>query len=164
VWTIDMAVNGGAVAINGQPDSNTWYVGEMAYVSGVMWQENNNNLWWGKTSPTAQWLPTTGTSTNPRASYPPFALLLVFFYILTADKSVIMSVANGGKTTDELINNAGDVWTIDSTHNGGAVAINGQYDATTWNVQELAYVSGNTSLLPSHSLLNLCVRKRVAKE
>lgn len=55
----------GQVDINGTIDTTTANVVELAYASGKVWQENSNQLWWSKTSPTAPWLPTNGTSTSP---------------------------------------------------------------------------------------------------
>ena len=61
-WTI---TSGGLVAVNGATDTTTSGVVELAYVNGTVWQENTNNLWWGKTSPTAAWSPTVGIATSP---------------------------------------------------------------------------------------------------
>jgi hypothetical protein len=61
-WTI---TGGGQVAVNGTTDANTQSVTELAYVSGKVWQENANGLWWGKTSPTDSWSPSTGTAISP---------------------------------------------------------------------------------------------------
>lgn len=61
-WTITSAA---LVAVNGVPDTTTAGVLELAYVGGTVWQENNAALWWGKTSPTAAWLPNAGTAVSP---------------------------------------------------------------------------------------------------
>jgi cellulase (glycosyl hydrolase family 5) len=61
-WTI---TSGGQVAVNGTVDRTTANVIELAYVNGVVWQENTNKLWWGKTSPSDSWSPPAGTSTSP---------------------------------------------------------------------------------------------------
>lgn len=61
-WTI---TSGGQVAVNGTVDAATYKVTELAYVNGVVWQEDFANLWWGKTSPGGSWMPTAGTSTSP---------------------------------------------------------------------------------------------------
>jgi hypothetical protein len=61
-WTITTA---GQVAVNGTADATTKNVIELAYVSGTVWQENTSKLWWGKTKPSAAWLPAAGTSTSP---------------------------------------------------------------------------------------------------
>ena len=70
MWTIDLAIHGGAVTINGRADTTTWFVIQLAYVNGVMWQENLNYYWWGKASLSDAWGPANGTPVNPRASYP----------------------------------------------------------------------------------------------
>jgi hypothetical protein len=76
-WSITAA---GQVAINGVADTLTGAVVQLAYVNGVVWQQNNKpatqkpaNLWWGKASPTAAWLPASGTATNPMGSSVPGA-------------------------------------------------------------------------------------------
>jgi ribosomal protein S11 len=61
-WSI---TSGGQVAVNGTTDASTAGVKELAYVDGKVWQENTSNVWWGKTSPTAAWSPTAGSSTSP---------------------------------------------------------------------------------------------------
>jgi hypothetical protein len=61
-WTI---TSGAQIAVNGTTDPTTANVTELAYVNGTVWQENASNLWWGKTSPTAAWSPTPGTSASP---------------------------------------------------------------------------------------------------
>lgn len=55
----------GQITINGKIDPITSNVLELAYVNSVVWQENSGKLWWGKTSPRAQWLPAAGTSVSP---------------------------------------------------------------------------------------------------
>ena len=62
VWTITST---GQIAVNGVADTTTANVTELAYVAKVVWQENANALWWGKTSPIAAWAPGAGTSTSP---------------------------------------------------------------------------------------------------
>ena len=61
-WTI---TSGGQVAINGMTDTTTGKVTELAYVNGEVWQENSDKFWWGRTSPTAPWSPSPGTTTSP---------------------------------------------------------------------------------------------------
>jgi endoglucanase len=64
-WTI---TPNGQVAVNGVADTTTANVTELVYVNGEIWQENNSNLWKGKTSPTATWSPGAGTSKSPLSS------------------------------------------------------------------------------------------------
>jgi hypothetical protein len=62
VW----AINSGAhVTINGIQDGSTLNVIELAYVNGILWHENTSKLWYGKSSPTAPWLPAAGTLWRP---------------------------------------------------------------------------------------------------
>jgi len=66
VW----GITGGQVTVNGTVDATTANVIELAWKSGLMWQENNASLWWSKTSPTATWSPTNGTTTGPFSTTP----------------------------------------------------------------------------------------------
>jgi hypothetical protein len=61
-WTITAS---GMVAVNTVADTSTSGVVQIAYVTGTVWQQNNADLWWGKTSPTAAWSPSAGTATSP---------------------------------------------------------------------------------------------------
>ena len=79
------------VVVNGAPDQTTSYVSKLAYVDGMdyfilviliflidlckslfitntvgtIWQENVDDMWWGKTKPTDAWSPSAGTSVDP---------------------------------------------------------------------------------------------------
>src|SRR5580658_2835819 len=48
VWTITAA---GLAARNGVPDTSTWQVVQIAYVKGVIWQENAAGDWYSKAVP-----------------------------------------------------------------------------------------------------------------
>jgi len=48
-WTI---AQDGQITINGRLDTSTANVIELAYVNGQIWQENNQGLWWEKTTTT----------------------------------------------------------------------------------------------------------------
>jgi lysophospholipase L1-like esterase len=61
-WTITST---GQVAMNGLADATTANVAELAYANKAVWQQNSDNLWWGKTTPTAAWAP--GTNPLPAA-------------------------------------------------------------------------------------------------
>jgi hypothetical protein len=69
LWTLS---SGGVIAVNGAPDTTTHLVSQIAYVGGLVWQNSTGfkgqNLWWSKASPTAAWLPTSGTATSPLPS------------------------------------------------------------------------------------------------
>lgn len=56
---------GAQVSVNGIPDATTANVTKLAWVSGSIWQENANRLWWAKTSPAAAWSPAPGTPVSP---------------------------------------------------------------------------------------------------
>jgi hypothetical protein len=121
VWTITAD---GLVAVNGAPDPTTANVTHLAYVDGVVWQENNSDLWWSKTSPTAQWDPPSGTAVAPLPIYG------------VPDESVYGAPAAGSQSS--ILDNSGNNWTISS----GQVAVNGVADSATANVIQLAYVGG----------------------
>lgn len=64
-WALNAA---GQIVVNGVIDTTSASVTELAYVSGLVWQRAGTvaaPLWWSKTSPSAQWLPQTGTSVAP---------------------------------------------------------------------------------------------------
>jgi len=65
-WDIDSQAR---IEMNGNVDPNTANVTEMAFVNGVVWQENASNLWWSwnPNSPDNYngWSPSSGTSTSP---------------------------------------------------------------------------------------------------
>jgi hypothetical protein len=62
VWGIDAK---GIITVDGVEDPTTGGVIELAFVGGLVWQENTAKLWWSKTAPTAAWLPAAGTATAP---------------------------------------------------------------------------------------------------
>jgi hypothetical protein len=74
IWTINAADQ---VAVNGVADTTTGGVTEIAYVNGLVYQEaTTSNLWWSKTSPTATWAPSAGSSVSPLpAASAPSAIL-----------------------------------------------------------------------------------------
>lgn len=118
VWTII----GGRVSVNGVIDSSTANVIEMAYEGGTVWQKNADNLWWGKTSPTASWYPPTGTMIDP---------------IPNQHASASGSVVTAGSTAT-VMDASGNTWGISS----GRVTLNGVADMTSARVVEIAYANG----------------------
>lgn len=126
-WTITA---GGQVAINGTADATTGNVTELAYVNGTIWQENSANMWWGETQPNAAWSPQAGTATSPLPA-PPAPKPIV---TPSANDTVVNAGSNAA-----IVDSAGNKWTITS---GAQVAVNGNADATTAGVIELAYVNG----------------------
>lgn len=66
VWTITSA---GAVQENGANAGYSANVSELAYVNGVIWQENTSNLWWGWSN--GGWNTGNGTATSPLPSVTP---------------------------------------------------------------------------------------------
>ena len=138
-WTI---TSGGQVAVNGTADTTTAGVIELAYVDGTIWQENSNNLWWSKTSPTDSWIGGAGTSplpaVAPPVTAPPVVASPVVMPSVTPASSPTDTVVQAGSTA-AIVDAAGNAWTITS---GAQVAVNGSVDTTTANVIELANVNG----------------------
>ena len=59
------SIKNGQIVVNGKTDVATSRVTQLAYIGGVIWQENADNLWWSATSPTSGWLPPGGTAASP---------------------------------------------------------------------------------------------------
>ncbi|WP_428488741.1 hypothetical protein [Rhodopila sp.] len=157
-WTI---TSGGQVAINGTTDTTTGKVVELAYVSGVVWQENSDNYWWGRTSPTAPWSPSAGTTASPL----PAATVPTPTPAPTPNE---LTPTSGGTLSDA----AGNKWTLTSADvvqkNGVAVpggagtaafaivnnVLYGQ-DATTkaWYTYSIASQYWSSSAAPSVTLI-----------
>ena len=95
-WTLTA---GGQVAVNGVADTTTSGVIELAFVSGDVWQENNQNLWWYKTSPSAQWLPTSGTTVSPLPQGGSEALTIATINTQTAGATFTVTGTISGVTT-----------------------------------------------------------------
>jgi len=62
IWGIDTK---GLITVDGIEDSTSFAVTELAFVGGLIWQQNVHSFWWSKTDPTASWLPVGGTPTAP---------------------------------------------------------------------------------------------------
>jgi hypothetical protein len=124
-WTIN---SGGQVDVNGTADTTTANVTELAYVNGQVWQENTDNLWWGKSSPTDSWAPGAGTSTSP---LPAPITIDASQSSTTVSQSQVSIVANSG-THMLFVSGQGDIVTL----TGGADTITDTG-------------SGNTYVLPT---------------
>ncbi|HYZ24317.1 MAG TPA: hypothetical protein VE690_19360 [Rhodopila sp.] len=116
-WTI---TNGGQVAVNGSADTATAHVAELAYVNGEVWQESNN-LWWGKTSPTAAWSPTNGTASSP---LPAQGAIATNSTNTTVDQSGISVAATSGTNmmfisgSNDTVDLSGGTHTVTDTGSG----------------------------------------------
>ena len=112
-WTI---TSGGQVAVKGTADATTANVAELAYVNGTVWQENTNNLWWSKTSPTAAWGPATGTSTSPLP-----ATIKVIASSTTVSQSQVSAMVTSGahmlfiSGSNDIVDLAGGTTTVTDT-------------------------------------------------
>lgn len=124
VWTITA---GGQVAVNGQVDPTTANVTHLAFVNGLVWQENTQDLWWSKSTPSGAWSPTYGTSVVPLA-----------IPNVSVNDSVIGANTNAASANPSITDASGNIWAIAN----GQVTVNGAVDPTTANVIELAYVNG----------------------
>ncbi|HBK08186.1 MAG TPA: hypothetical protein DDZ81_20430 [Acetobacteraceae bacterium] len=122
VWSIDSA---GQVTIDGVADPTTSHVSELAYVNGLVWQANNQGLWWSKASPTAAWAPPAGITTNPTLP------------IQASANGSVIGASSGGPAVS-ITDTSGNTWRIAN----GQVVVNGTVDPNTANVIELAYENG----------------------
>jgi hypothetical protein len=131
-WTI---TSGGQISVNGVVDAVTAGVIELAYVDGKIWQENSNLDWWGKTSPTASWSPTAGTTVSPLpASIPTPAPTPA------SPNGTTITTASGSPIVDK----AGNAWSlVQSASSGLQIAVNGTVDSTTGHVVLLETLNGN---------------------
>ncbi|HBK05305.1 MAG TPA: hypothetical protein DDZ81_05505 [Acetobacteraceae bacterium] len=115
-------IAGGRVYVNSVPDQTTSGVIELAYVDGLIWQENSSLLWWSKASPSDPWSPSEGTLVAPP---------------LPVSNNLIAGVDARGNSS--VVQDARGVsWNVI----GGQVAAEGVVDPTTRNVRELAIVQG----------------------
>jgi hypothetical protein len=62
LWGID---SHSIITVDGIEDASSSNVVQIAYVGGLIWQRNANNLWFSKTDPSAPWLPVGGSATSP---------------------------------------------------------------------------------------------------
>ncbi len=122
VWSINSA---GQVTINGAADTTTSHVGELAYVNGLVWQSNNQGLWWSKAAPGAAWEPPAGITTNPTLP------------VQASANGTVIGAASGGPAVS-ITDVNGNTWRIAN----GQVVVNGVVDPSTANVIELAYENG----------------------
>ena len=160
MWTISP---GGQVAVNGLVDPTTARVTALAYENGVIWQENADRLWWSKTSPSAPWSPTYGTTRNPIQSGVPVPGITyldgaaVFYtnavtpaaYNVTAvddgDKGISFNYA-GSDTNNGAIRNAEGVLALNingTLTQAGSILTQGGIGAATTNV----FIGGSGTLL-----------------
>lgn len=130
LWTITA---GGQVAVDGIADATTGSVIELAYISGLIWQENASLLWWSKTVPADTWSPPAGTTTSPIGAAP----------VASPNGTIVTTVGPA------IVDANGHLWTITA---GAQVAVDGVADTTTANVIELAFV-GNQVWQENGSLL-----------
>ncbi|HYZ22879.1 MAG TPA: hypothetical protein VE690_12045 [Rhodopila sp.] len=114
----------GQVGVNGVIDPATAKVIELAYLKGLIWQENASDLWWAKGSPGDSWSPTYGTPVSP-------------LFVSSAPVSANDTLATiPGQTITDANHN---VWSISA---GGRVVMDGVSDPMTANVIALAYANG----------------------
>jgi endoglucanase len=124
------SLNGdGTIELDGGQAPYSANVIELAYVDGVVWQENASNLWWEYQN--GGWTPTDGTSSSPLGC--------------TASANDT-TVTTAGPT---ICDSAGNTWGLNSD---GTISLDGGLAPYSANVIELAYVGGvvwqeNTSQL-----------------
>src|SRR6185369_7727680 len=126
-WTI---VNG-VVDENGQAAGYSANVTEIAYVSGVVWQENASNQWWGWSN--GGWNTGAGATTSPLPTTPTPPTTPTRPTTPSADDTVVLA-----GSTAAITDASGNKWTIVN----GVVDENGKAAGYSANVAEIAYVKG----------------------
>jgi hypothetical protein len=122
VWTVNWAVDNGAIYKNGVQDVGTHDVELLLYLNGGIYQKANGGNWWSYGN--GQWYPNSG---DPRlSSYP-------------APSGSLLTVANGGYLVDGSLNK----WTT-GLKNGTTWVIckNEVVDDDTANVERLLFYNG----------------------
>ena len=128
----DWYIHNGQVYENGVVDAGTNNVDAIALVGGNIWQQANpagTPLWWAKTGGPGSydgW--TSGPGTNNSTGTPTSPL--------TTPSPDGTTITAGGSTP--LVDSQGNLWWI----SGGQVVENGQPDAGTDNVTQMAYEGG----------------------
>jgi aryl-phospho-beta-D-glucosidase BglC (GH1 family) len=108
----------GTIALDGGAAPYSANVIELAYVAGVLWQENADHLWWQYSN--GGWSPSAGTSTAP---------------VCTPSANDTTVTTTGPVICDA----AGNTWALASD---GTIALDGGAAPYSANVIELAYVGG----------------------
>lgn len=128
-WTITAS---GQIAVNGVADTTTAAVKELAYVNGIVWQENSANLWWGKTTPGAAWSPGAGTAVSPLPPISSKITLSVSEDAWQGDAQFTVAVDGtkvGGTLTATTLHSSGDadVFTLTGGWSAGAHTVQIQF-------------------------------------
>lgn len=131
VWTL----SNGQVQVNGVVDPATADVIKLAYVNGKVWQENADNLWWAKSSPSDAWSPDYGTPVSPVPASANYTLAIRPGLAYATDRTLF---GNDGHV-QTIFDANGNVWSIDAA---GQVVVNGVVDPTTANVLVIYYING----------------------
>lgn len=150
-WSINSS---GQIVVNGQIDTTTANVGELAYVNGLVWQGVTTGAlagdWWSKSSPSDGWTgPTTTSPTSSCSAAPPLTIsaptvISSVFNATTAIPSV--SVADPGFPNDTMSFQAvstlnGALSATGMTGNGtGTLTFSGSLTALNTALQSLSIV------------------------
>src|ERR1700734_1330650 len=142
VWTISATgtvsvVIAGATASTGETTGAT----EIAYVNGVIWQQNAGSLWYSKTSPTVAWTPASGTLVSPLPAVSAPSAALAWSAVTTysngtpipASVAVTYNIYQGTSATS-LVKVTTGVTAVSSTITTGLVAGTTYY----WSVSAVA--------------------------
>lgn len=108
----------GQVTINGRVDATTNRVDALGYADGLVWQKNEHNLWYSKTSASARWVD------RPASAGVPIP------YQYSSPSNTV-----GSYLTDASLNQ----WSINAA---GQVVVDNRIDLTTNRVLKLEYVNG----------------------
>ena len=120
-------INGnGQITINGKVDPTTARVDALGFFNGQVWQKNGDNSWYSKTSAAATWANFPPGGGNPMPV--PAAL--------GNDLGVL---ASSGAPYNQFYDTHGNLWQINAARQ---IVIDGQVDATTARVVEMALING----------------------
>lgn len=120
------AINGnGQITVNGKLDPTTARVDALGFFNGQVWQKNDYNLWFRKTSALAAWVNFPPSGGNPMPV--PGA---------ANDQAI---TAGGGPLYNQLYDTHGNLW---QSNAAGQVVIDGRMDATTARVVAMKLVNG----------------------
>lgn len=117
----------GQMTINGKIDQTTEHVDALGFVNGVVWQKNDDNHWYSKTSVGAAWRNySSGNDVPPIRTLTPDALPTAYPY-----------------TQSYIQDSAGNQWEINRySWAPGKVTVNGTVDWYSDRVIKLSYVNG----------------------
>lgn len=118
--------NAGQVTINGRVDLTTNRVDGLGYADGRVWQKNDDNLWYSKTSATATWVDFPAAYGNPLA-------------VAASSDNTIVQPGGDGPNASYFYDTHANTWSINAA---GQVVVDSRIDVTTARVVQMDLVNG----------------------